>query len=135
MGRKLYRSTRDRVFGGVCSGLAEYAQVDKGLLRFLTAVAILVTLVVPGLIAYIVCVLVIPTEEAVLKEQMYNENGERPAPRTISPENTRLVIGVGLILIGAIVILRRWVDLRYALPAALVILGAILVYKNWGRNE
>lgn len=135
MGRRLYRSTRDRVFGGVCSGLAEYAQVDKGLLRFLTAVAILVTLVVPGLIAYIVCVLVIPTEEAVLKEQMYNENGERPAPRTISPENTRLVIGVGLILIGAIVILRRWVDLRYALPAALVILGAILVYKNWGRNE
>lgn len=136
MGRRLYRSTRDRVFGGVCSGLAEYAQVDKGLLRFLTAVAIIVTFVVPGLIAYILCVLVIPTEEAVLKEQMYYENGEGPAQKpVVNPENTRLVIGIGLILIGAAAILRRWVDLRYAFPAALVVIGAALVYKNWRRNE
>ena len=57
MRKRLYRSTRDRVFGGVCAGLSEYAQVDKGLLRFLAAVAILVTGVFPGLIAYILCVL------------------------------------------------------------------------------
>lgn len=135
MGRKLYRSTRDRVFGGVCAGLSEYAQVDKGLLRFLTAVAILATLVIPGLIAYIVCVLVIPTEEAVLKEQAYYENGEKPPQKTLSPENTRLVIGIVLILIGAVTILRRWMDLRYAFPALLVIIGAVLVYKNWRHIE
>lgn len=138
MERRLYRGTRDRVFGGVCSGLAEYAQVEKGLLRFLAAVAIIVTGVIPGLVAYVICVLVIPTEEAVFKDQMYRENGEKPTPKVVNPENTRLVIGVALILIGAIALAKLlfdWVDFRYAIPAVFVVIGALLVFKNWGRRE
>ena len=47
--RGLYRSTRDRCFGGVCSGLSEYAKgLTRGYLAFLAAVAILVTGVFPG---------------------------------------------------------------------------------------
>ncbi|HEY8499570.1 MAG TPA: PspC domain-containing protein [Clostridia bacterium] len=134
MEKKLYRKTHDRVFGGVCSGLAEYAQVDKGLLRFLTVVAILVTGVFPGLIAYIVCVLIIPTEEAVFKDGMYRETaGERSEQTRSNPENTRMIIGIALILIGAITLAKLlfdWVDFRYAFPAALVVLGAVLVYQN-----
>jgi phage shock protein C len=134
VGKRIYRKTHDRVFGGVCSGLAEYAQVDKGLLRFLTAVAILVTGVFPGLIAYFVCVLLIPTEEAVFKDGMYREtSGERSEQVRSNPENTRMVIGIALILIGAITLAKLlfdWIDLRYAFPAALVVLGAVLVYKN-----
>jgi phage shock protein PspC (stress-responsive transcriptional regulator) len=132
--KRLYRKTRDRVFGGVCSGLSEYAQVDKGLLRFLTVVAILVTGVFPGLIAYIVCVLIIPTEEAVFKDEMYRETtGEKREQKNSNPENTRMVIGIALILIGAITLAKllfNWVDFRYAFPAALVVLGAVLVYQN-----
>jgi phage shock protein PspC (stress-responsive transcriptional regulator) len=134
MEKRLYRKTRDRVFGGVCSGLSEYAQVDKGLLRFLTVVAILVTGVFPGLIAYIVCVLIIPTEEAVFKDEMYRETtGEKREQKNSNPENTRMVIGIALILIGAITLAKllfNWVDFRYAFPAALVVLGAVLVYQN-----
>jgi phage shock protein C len=132
--KRLYRKTRDRVFGGVCSGLAEYAQVDKGLLRFLMVVAILVTGVFPGLIAYVVCVLMIPTEEAVLKDEMYREtNGEGSGYVRSNPENTRMVIGIALILIGAITLAKLlfdWIDFRYAFPAALVIIGAVLVYQH-----
>ncbi|NLV62615.1 MAG: PspC domain-containing protein [Clostridiaceae bacterium] len=134
MEKRLYRKTRDRVFGGVCSGLSEYAQVDKGLLRFLTVVAILVTGVFPGLIAYIVCVLIIPAEEAVFKDEMYRETtGEKGEQKHSNPENTRMVIGIALILIGAITLAKLlfdWVDFRYAFPAALVVLGAVLVYQN-----
>ena len=134
MEKRLYRKTRDRVFGGVCSGLAEYAQVDKGLLRFLMVVAILVTGVFPGLIAYVVCVLMIPTEEAVLKDEMYREtNGEGSGYVRSNPENTRMVIGIALILIGAITLAKLlfdWIDFRYAFPAALVIIGAVLVYEH-----
>ena len=134
MEKRLYRKTRDRVFGGVCSGLAEYAQVDKGLLRFLMVVAILVSGVFPGLIAYVVCVLMIPTEEAVLKDEMYREtNGEGSGYVRSNPENTRMVIGIALILIGAITLAKLlfdWIDFRYAFPAALVIIGAVLVYEH-----
>lgn len=137
MQKRLYRCTRDRVFGGVCAGLAEYAQVDKGLLRFLTAVAILVTGVIPGLIAYILCVLIIPTEDAVFKDKMYN-NGEQAPPSSSNPENARLVIGIALILIGMFALAKlvfRWVDYRYIIPPALVVIGAVLVYKSRGQSE
>jgi phage shock protein PspC (stress-responsive transcriptional regulator) len=137
MRKRLYRSTRDRVFGGVCAGLSEYAQVDKGLLRFLAAVAILVTGVFPGLIAYILCVLIIPTEDAVFKDKMYNNN-EQAAPVASNPENARLVIGVALILIGLFALAKlvfKWVDYRYIIPPAWVIIGAVLVYKSRGSSE
>lgn len=137
MRKRLYRSTRDRVFGGVCAGLSEYAQVDKGLLRFLAAVAILVTGVFPGLIAYILCVLIIPTEDAVFKDKMYNNN-EQAAPVASNPENARLVIGVALILIGLFALAKlvfKWVDYRYIIPPALVIIGAVIVYKSRGSSE
>lgn len=137
MRKRLYRSTRDRVFGGVCSGLSEYAQVDKGLLRFLTAVAILVTGVFPGLIAYILCVLIVPTEDAVFKDKMYNNN-EQAETVTTNPENARLIIGVALILIGLFALAKlvfKWIDYRYIIPPALVLIGAVLVYKSRGHSE
>ena len=34
MAKKLYRSSRDKIFGGVCGGLAEYFGVDATLVRF-----------------------------------------------------------------------------------------------------
>lgn len=137
MRKRLYRSTRDRVFGGVCSGLAEYAQVDKGLVRFLTAVAILATGVFPGLIAYILCVLLIPIEDAVFKDRMYN-NGEQAPQMSSNPENARLIIGVALILIGLFSLgklIFRWIDYRYVIPPTLVVIGAVLVYKSRGHSE
>ncbi|NLO41038.1 MAG: PspC domain-containing protein [Ruminiclostridium sp.] len=138
MEKRLYRSTRDRVFGGVCGGLSDYAQVEKGLLRFLTAVAIVVTGFIPGLIAYIVCVLVIPTEEAVFKDQMYRESGENPPPKAANPESTKMVIGVALILIGVIALAKllfSWIDWKYAIPVVLVVVGALMVFNNWRHRE
>lgn len=138
MEKRLYRSTRDRVFGGVCGGLSEYAQVEKGLLRFLTAVATVVTGFFPGLIVYIICVLVIPTEEAVFKDQMYRENGANGAPKAPNPENTRMVIGVALILIGVLALAKllfNWIDWRYAIPVVLVVIGCLMVFRNWRHRE
>ncbi len=138
MEKRLYRKTKDRVFGGVCSGFSDYAQVDKGLLRFLTAIAILVTGIIPGLIAYILCVLLLPSEDEVFRDQMYQESMDDKTRPPSNPENTRMVIGIALILIGAITLARflfDWVDFKYVFPAALVVLGAVLVFKNRGRVE
>ncbi|HOL52605.1 MAG TPA: PspC domain-containing protein, partial [Bacillota bacterium] len=35
MQRRLYRSVRDRMLGGVCGGLANYLNVDPTLIRLL----------------------------------------------------------------------------------------------------
>jgi phage shock protein PspC (stress-responsive transcriptional regulator) len=58
--KKLYRSRTDKVFMGVCGGIAEYFDIDATIVR-LIAVFLIVWGGV-GLLAYIVAGLVIPEE-------------------------------------------------------------------------
>ena len=59
--KRLYKSSRNRMIAGVCGGIAEYFGVDPTLVRIGTV--ILGTLSAgTGLIAYIVCAVVIPNE-------------------------------------------------------------------------
>ena len=56
--KRLYRSTQDRMFAGVCGGIAEYLEVDPTLVRL---VFVALTLMGgPGLVMYIVLMLVVP---------------------------------------------------------------------------
>ena len=61
MATKLYRPKKDRIVAGVCSGLAEYFQVDVVIIRL-----IFVLLTVSGgagVLAYIILLIVMPEEE------------------------------------------------------------------------
>ncbi len=60
MSKKLYRSRKERMIGGVASGLAEYFDVDVTLVRLIWAVLILVY--GSGLLAYFVAWIIIPEE-------------------------------------------------------------------------
>ena len=57
MEKKLYRSTHNKMVAGVCSGLAEYINIDPTIIRVIWA---LVGLTGTGLLAYLVCALIIP---------------------------------------------------------------------------
>lgn len=58
--KRLVRSTRSRVIGGVCGGLAEYLNMDPTLVRILTVLISLFTGV--PVILYIVALFVIPED-------------------------------------------------------------------------
>jgi phage shock protein C len=58
--KKLYRSQNDRMFGGVCGGLSEYFRIDSTLIRLLFVAFALAG--GPGLIAYIIMLIVVPEE-------------------------------------------------------------------------
>ena len=58
--KKLYRSRTDRMIAGVCGGLGEYLSVDPTLIRLNFVFAAL--LGGPGIIIYIVWLLVVPEE-------------------------------------------------------------------------
>ncbi len=60
MEKKLYRSRTDKKLCGVCAGLAKYLGLDVTVLRLI--VVLLSLFVGGGVIAYIVCALVIPEE-------------------------------------------------------------------------
>lgn len=60
--RPLYRSVHDRMFAGICGGLAAYLRIDPTVARILYVCATIGTGIVPGMIAYLVMIFVIPNE-------------------------------------------------------------------------
>ena len=57
MEKKLYRSKTNKMLAGVCGGLGEYANLDPTIVRLL---AVLIGLSGAGLVAYLVCAVIIP---------------------------------------------------------------------------
>ncbi len=56
--KRLYRSTKDKVLGGVCGGVAEYFEVDPVIVRLLW---VLLTLAWgAGLLLYIIAWIIVP---------------------------------------------------------------------------
>jgi phage shock protein PspC (stress-responsive transcriptional regulator) len=66
--KRLYRSTTDKVFGGVCGGLGKYFNVDATPLRVLAVVLLLVTFFACAL-AYIIMWIVVPKEPDYVKSE------------------------------------------------------------------
>ena len=60
MQKKLYKSATDKKVCGVCGGLAQYFGIDSTLIRL--AAVLLVLFAGGGLLAYIICALVIPDD-------------------------------------------------------------------------
>ena len=58
MSKKLYRSVSDKKLAGVCGGIAEYFGLDATLIR--VGWAIVSLFAGAGVLAYIVCALIIP---------------------------------------------------------------------------
>jgi phage shock protein C len=64
--KKLYRSDKDKVMGGIIGGLGEYFDTDPVLLRLITLFLALATGVIPGVIAYLIALLVVPKKPPVV---------------------------------------------------------------------
>jgi phage shock protein C len=58
--RRLYRSRISKMVGGVCGGLSEYFQIDPSIMRI--GWVVFTMLGGAGLLAYIICWIVIPEE-------------------------------------------------------------------------
>jgi phage shock protein C len=70
MQKKLYRSRKDRKVSGVCGGLAQYFDMDSTLIRIIWILFILFG--GSGVLAYIICALIIPEEP--YENDYYNSN-------------------------------------------------------------
>ena len=57
MDKKLYRNTSNKMIAGVCSGLAEYLNIDATIIRLIWA---LIALSGAGVLAYLVAAIIIP---------------------------------------------------------------------------
>lgn len=60
--KRLFRSRRNRMFAGICGGLAEYLHIDATVIRLLFVILLFVTGIFPFGILYLIGIYLIPSE-------------------------------------------------------------------------
>jgi len=65
MTKKLYRSQNNKILTGLLGGLAEYFDLDASLIRLGFIVLVVLTGIVPFVLAYIIGALVVPLDPHV----------------------------------------------------------------------
>ena len=60
--KKLYRSKKERMIGGVCGGIGEFLEIDPTVVRVIWAFATILSVGI-GIIAYILAWIIIPEKK------------------------------------------------------------------------
>lgn len=94
--KRLTRSSKDKVFGGVCGGLADYLDIDPVLVRVLCVGLTLISGVAPGIVLYLISWIIIPIDTYRGEVAPSARGGERMSGRKL--------FGVLLIVVGLIVL-------------------------------
>jgi phage shock protein C len=84
--KKLYRSKIDRIFAGVCGGIAEYFNIDVTIIRVITLILFFFKGI--GIFFYLICLIAM------------KENPEQSAADRKETQNTAIYWGIGLVLLG-----------------------------------
>ena len=154
MRRRLYRSRRDSILGGVAGGVADYLDVDPSIVRIVWAVLALLT---GGLflVLYIVMWIVVPLDPSAATGPPSGAAPGQPATDAAAGEGApawqgwvderrarrggsggAVIFGLILIGVGIWFLIDRYVpafDRDLVWPVALVVLGAALLIVSLRR--
>lgn len=142
--KKLYRSCKSRILGGVCGGLGEYFDVDPVLIRLLFIIALLSGGI--GFIVYIVAWLAIPNDPKCEKETAEEEI--KAAAHSVADtvkdsvksrkDDNRAIVGVAILIVGIIFLAVNaswipadvWRHFIIFWPVLIVLFGLGLIFRN-----
>ncbi len=138
MNKKLYRSRKNKIIGGVCGGLGEYFEVDPVLIRILFV--FLTFFHGSGLILYILLMIIVPLEPIVFTEATNNSssnseiNEESILFKTnVKKSNPKKLFGIVLLVLGILLLLDNIVsffDFELIFPIILIIAGLYLILES-----
>lgn len=140
--KKLYRSRTNRIIGGVCGGIGDYLEFDPVFIRLIWGILFFMGGV--GFLAYIVAWIIIPEENDENTADLFTEDSDRVPEK--SDHRPQIVIGLFLVVLGAILLLRDWFYLdhlfrnvvrfswQYLLPLVLIGFG-IYILANRARSR
>ncbi len=150
--KRIFRSSNDRVLGGVCGGLGEYFEIDPIIFRVLFVVFAVFS--GGGIIIYLILWLIIPEEAdlTVKTEDVIKKNAKQMGDKAKEfvkniegldtndkeDRNNRLAWGILFIGIGFIFFFRNFFDIdifsRISFenfwPIIIIILGLYLIFKK-----
>lgn len=154
MQSRLTRSRSDRMLGGVCGGLAAYLRIDATIIRLLFVLMALGS--GAGVFIYLVLWFVLPAEGATgsttldasiragaeeMAERARTLGADLRSPDSGANRRGLMIVGAGLVLVGAIVFLNNlnipwlaWLKVDLLWPLVLVAAG-VLVIVRYLRGE
>ena len=105
MSKKLYRSSTNKVLGGVCGGIGDYFNIDPVIVRLLVIVFTLMG--GSGFVAYLIAYVIIPSENAVMDKSMGGA-AQSSGNVILKWVLTGVIIMMGLALAALIWSIFRW---------------------------
>ncbi len=165
--KRLTRSKNDKVLFGVCGGIGKYFEIDPVIIRIIFLVLLFTA--GAGFLAYIIAIFIIPEEDKSYFHKRYTKTSDENSTSTNnekieknevinntpdelsniskkssgnSTEITGTIIGITLIVFGALFLMRNFSFLdhiyysflpvvrRFFWPGILIGLGALVIYKN-----
>ncbi len=131
MSKKLYRSRKEKILGGVCGGLAEYLEIDVSIIR---VVYLLLLFSGIGFIIYIIMWIVVPYKpysKVNDVEYVSSETTEALSEETINKRAKSLgyiIIAVGLILFLESVV--PSLSYQRLLPLLIIGVGLLIIFNR-----
>ncbi len=143
MQKRLYRIRRNRIFGGVSTGIAEYFDIDVVLVR--VAFVVLGLLHGFGVLLYIILWIVVPERHfasSVNTQETSYDYEDREVRESSKQEehfytSGRFIAGIFLIIIGALFLADRffpYIGFQEILSLGLIIIGVIILWNAF-RSE
>lgn len=146
--KRLYRSRKNRMLGGVCGGIAEYFNIDPVIVRLIVVALFFVG--GSALLAYVIALIVIPYEPFETAVGANKEAAPAAAAAQVqasqSPSDAvPLFLGIVLILIGGVFLLHnlpifdpfygwaRHFFRHFFWPSLLIIFGIFIIARGWKK--
>ncbi len=149
MSKKLYRSRKGKMIGGISVGLADYFEIDPVIVRALFIITTIAYGI--GIIAYIVLWIIVPMNDFEWDSEFKNEsNPEDINMKNLDPDfeeskltqnnrnDRKLLGGIILISIGFLLFLNQLIpdfDFDKIIPIILIIIGGSVLYKHFSQNR
>ncbi|HEY1024808.1 MAG TPA: PspC domain-containing protein [Sphingobacteriaceae bacterium] len=157
MEKRLYRNENDKMLAGVCSGLADYFEMDVTWMRIIFVFAAIFGF--SGVLIYLILWIVVPpkpfrpnfssynTDYRVYEDRGFGSASGPAAGQSVPPPpymtkesprgngNGRLIAGLILLALGGYFLLEEfdivpeWFDLGRLWPIAIIALGVLLISK------
>ncbi|MCF0070320.1 PspC domain-containing protein [Dyadobacter sp. CY261] len=147
MEKKLHRIPDQAVFGGVCSGVAQYLQIDVVIVRVIFVVMAL-PILPPGFgmtgLLYIILWAVLPTgpAETYTSHTTFSSEPSKPSEPLFDKkksDQTMMILGGVLIFFGALMLVDDfpvWYQFKkYFWPIVLIAVGAFLILRQRDKQQ
>jgi len=154
--KRLYRSAKSKVFGGVAGGIAEYFDIDPIIIRLLFVIIAFAG--GGGVIVYVILWVALPLEPFTSFNMNMgsgpNPDAGSPGPETATDSNTGaadffkmpvktgnqngLIGGIILITLGLIFLANRFIpniNFHNLWPLVLVVLGGVLIATSMAERK